>query len=210
MDFRLNCRGENTRRDIVRDYIVTPIAHIRLLNGVVIRSDAEADVRDSYFIFKCVHRNTKDNRIIQCGRGAARDFFRLTNTTAPPIFNPLVNENDNGGGDGGNDINDHEENQWNPATKQLYNAVMLIIICWNAKPNTALFDIQANLMKYYNRELPLFRAKQVNNILNNKKHPTTIQDIINKLRENNNLREYHFNLVTELLENNDTPSFFGN
>lgn len=43
----MNCHGHDTRVRIVENYNIRCTAHIRLLNGQVIRSDAERDITES-------------------------------------------------------------------------------------------------------------------------------------------------------------------
>ena len=97
----MNCHGHDTRVRIVKNYNIRCTAHIRLLNGQVIRSDAERDITDTYYIFECVNKND-DNDVdrIVCGTGAARDLLQLANITAPPIFNMLHEVGGEGGAGG--------------------------------------------------------------------------------------------------------------
>lgn len=83
----MNCHGHDTRVRIVENYNIKCTAHIRLLNEQIIRSDAERDITDTYYIFECVNKND-DNDVdrIVCGTGAARDLLQLANITAPPIL----------------------------------------------------------------------------------------------------------------------------
>ena len=99
----MNCHGHDTRVRIVENYNIRCTAHIRLLNGQVIRSDAERDITDTYYIFECVNKND-DNDVdrIVCGTGAARDLLQLANITAPPIFNMLHEVGGAGGAGRGN------------------------------------------------------------------------------------------------------------
>lgn len=74
-----------------------PVAHIKLLNGETRRSDAEATIENEYYIFKVVDRaNGNVIDTIQCGMGAAEDFFRMITYEKLPIFNPLVGDIDGG------------------------------------------------------------------------------------------------------------------
>jgi len=86
----MNCRGEKRRIQIANDYIVKPIAYLRLLNGQKKRSDAEANLTDKYYIFECVLKsNPNITEKIICGNGAGAHFLRLINQESPLIFDPL-------------------------------------------------------------------------------------------------------------------------
>ncbi|VJY78906.1 putative glutamine transport system permease protein [Streptococcus pneumoniae] len=76
--------------------------------------------------------------------GAARDFLELINHKGLPLFNPLV---------GDSHVNNRQEydntgsgnlqpEKWNETAKQLYNVIMWLIILWNAKPDTPLFNFK--------------------------------------------------------------------
>lgn len=52
----MNCHGHDTRVRIVENYNIKCTAHIRLLNEQIIRSDAERDITDTYYIFECVNK----------------------------------------------------------------------------------------------------------------------------------------------------------
>lgn len=74
----MNCHGHDTRVRIVENYNIKCTAHIRLLNEQIIRSDAERDITDTYYIFECVNKND-DNDVdrIVCGTGAARELIAV-------------------------------------------------------------------------------------------------------------------------------------
>ena len=101
----MRCRGRETREQIVKDYRVVPVAHIRLLAGQTRRSDAEADIENEYYIFEAVDADG-NKEIIQCGMGAARHFLKLLNHGGVPLFNPLhVGGNVGGHGGAGGTVN---------------------------------------------------------------------------------------------------------
>lgn len=70
----MDCRGTETRQWIVNKYDVVPVAHIQLLAGQTKHSDAGATIENDYYIFmQPIETGAKE--IIQCGMGAARDFW---------------------------------------------------------------------------------------------------------------------------------------
>ncbi len=192
----MDCRGAVTRELIVNEYVVTPIIHAKLLNGQTKRSDASALIMDRYYIFECVHRTTKAKEIIQCGMGAARHLLELTNQKPLHLFNMLKDEGLTGNGK----ATSEKQKQWNPVAKQLYHAIMILIVDWDAKPNTPLFDIKKKAEKYYYCEPFLDRIKQVNNIIAKDSKNRTITQILDDLRSSgNHVKDYHFQLLTNIL-----------
>lgn len=139
----MECRSEKKRQDIVDNYYVSPIAHIQLLSGQRKHSDAGQTITNDYYIFEAISKKGGEKEIIQCGMGAAKDFLKKINHKGLPLFNPLhyamekekKNQNtydSNGNGD--------KILKWNGVAKQLYNAIMWVIIIIDAKPNTPIYE----------------------------------------------------------------------
>ena len=139
----MDCRGERKRAEIVRRYNVVPVAHIQLLNGQTIHSDAKAEITNDYYIFTVSDRET--GRVIdtiQCGMGAATDFLTRIGHDGLPIFNPLHGANDGGaGGDphGGGAAGPIDNDIL--LARQLYNACMWIFVLRKVHPGTAIFNL---------------------------------------------------------------------
>ena len=89
----MNCRGNETRKRIITEYIVEPKAHLKLLANQRKNSDAKAIIEDEYYIFTAVGKRDGKEEIIQCGMGAARDFLKLLNN--PLKTDSTIKEDDN-------------------------------------------------------------------------------------------------------------------
>ena len=182
----MNCHGHDTRVRIVENYNIKCTAHIRLLNEQIIRSDAERDITDTYYIFECVNKND-DNDVdrIVCGTGAARDLLQLANITAPPIFNMLHEVGGEGGAGGAGGGNQHQDEEWDAAAKQLYNAIMILITAWNLRPGPIYNYLEE--ARRYRRCVPYsYRVDRINQIVH--RHGTSLRDVLNQLAQNNNIR----------------------
>ena len=186
----MNCRGHETRQRIVRDYKVQPEAHIKLLASQQKHSDAGATIEDEYYIFSAKHKTNGKKEVIQCGMGAARDFLALINHDGLPLFNPLVGETD---------VNNRQEynkrgsgnlqsEKWNGTAKQLYNAIMWLIILWDAKPDTPLFDFKDEVIKYKTHEPFESKIKRVNTTIKNGSKGKTLTEMIDGYRADNDIR----------------------
>lgn len=134
----MDCRGHATREKIAQDYEIHPRAHIKLLKNQSKHSDAGPIIQNEYYIFNAKRRNDGELEIIQCGMGAARDFLELIKHQGLPIFNPLkVNYRDSNGDESNTTGTNSLKNvTWNETAKQLYNAIMWLIVLWDAKPDT--------------------------------------------------------------------------
>ena len=187
----MNCRGHEARQKIVADYEVQPQAHIKLLANQQKHSDAGAIIEDEYYVFSAKRKSDGKNEVIQCGMGAARDFLELINHKGLPLFNPLVGdpyvnnrpERVNRG------ILNSQTAKWNETAKQLYNAIMWLIILWDAKPDTPLFDFKDEVCKYKNCEPFESKIKRVNTVIKNGGKGKMLTDMINSYRKDNNIRD---------------------
>ena len=187
----MNCRGHETRQRIVRDYEVQPEVHIKLLANKQKNSDAGATIEDEYYIFSAKHKTDGKKEVIQCGMGAARDFLELINHKGLPLFNPLVdvphvNNRQEYYNRGSGNL---QSEKWNETAKQLYNAIMWLIILWDAKPNTPLFDFKDEVIKYKKCEPFGSKIKRVNTIIKNGSKGKTLTEMINGYRADNNIRD---------------------
>ena len=136
--------------------------------------------------------------------GASRDFLKLLNHEGLPLFNPLH-------GDGGND-GEHRgdgtggrraQEAWNPTAKQLYNAIMWLIIAWDAKPGTPLFEFRSDIVKYKRFEPFGGKVKRVNSAIQSGGKGRTLTEIIDGFRQNNDVRDdlCQFDLLIGIISN---------
>ena len=130
----MECRSEERRQYIVDNYNVVPVAHIQLLNGQTKHSDAGQTIENDYYIFEATSKVNGKKEIIQCGMTAARDFLKKINHEGLPLFNPLHGEGGTGKkGSKTSGGNESKEVKWNPIAKQLYNAIMWVIVIIDAE-----------------------------------------------------------------------------
>lgn len=213
------CRGAKRRRQIVEECNVVPKAHIKLLAGQEIISDAGGTIEKEYYIFEATPRKSGNPEIILCGMSATKDFLRRLNHNGLPLFNPLCGEGGNAGGDlqdgdgteghgNGNlqrsDGDGGEGNlEWNLIAWQLYNACMWVIIIIDAKAGTPILKIQEKVYSLRDREPVDIRVKGVNAIIRKNLQGRTLTEAINELRANNRIRDElcQFNLLEGIINN---------
>lgn len=87
---------------------------------------------------------------------------------------------------------------------------MWLIILWDAKPDTPLFDFKDEVIKYKNDEPSDSKIKRVNTAIKNGGKNRTLTDMIDDYKENNIIRNDTCNF--ELLRNkiNDMKDEQGN
>lgn len=212
----VDCRGTETRKRIAKEYRVEPVAHIKLLANQTKHSDAGATIEDEYYIFTAIRNTDGQKEIIQCGMGAARDFLQIIDHPGLPLFNPLKGENVTSSSNGKSSNNHKKIDDWDATAKQLYNAIMWLIIAWDAKPNTPLFEFKDDIMKYRRFEPFDWKIKRVNTVIKNGGKGKTLTEIINIFSKDNNIRNSicDFKLLSDKVENitddngNNLKSFF--
>lgn len=185
----MDCRGTETRKRIAKEYKVEPVAHIKLLANQTKRSDAGATIEDEYYIFTAIRNTDGQKEIIQCGMGAARDFLQIIDHSGLPLFNPLKGENVTSSSNSKISSNHKKIDDWNATAKQLYNAIMWLIIIWDAKPNTPLFEFKDDIMKYRRCEPFDWKIKRVNTVIRNGGKGKTLTEIINAFSKDNKIRD---------------------
>ena len=177
------CRGHNIRIKIAEQFEVIPLGRFKLLNGQTVISDAgNMDIIDEYTIFDCIDKNNPEHHeSIFCGKYVAEDLCSLSGCMLPPLFNPLNR-------------------------KQLYNIVMIMIIYFkNINPEKPLFKIKLELEQNANQFPKLYLVKSVNTII--KHSGKSFSTILSILSKNNNLRDFKYNLILDILRENKIQQY---
>ena len=136
--------------------------------------------------------------------GASRDFLKLLNHEGLPLFNPLHGDGCNDGEHRGDGTGGRRAQvTWNPTAKQLYNAIMWLIIAWDAKPGTPLFEFRSDIVKYKRFEPFGWKVKRVNSAIQSGGKGKTLTEIIDGFRQNNDVRDdlCQFDLLIGIINN---------
>lgn len=204
------CRGDLTRVRITEDYHITPIAHVKLLTGQEKKSCTNDRLKDKYYCFSYTHK--KNNNIsgtFICGDHAANHFLKLSKHTGLPLFNPLSNEENNDIGGTNDTEKTRHRRKWDPVAKELSNAINFLIISWNTSPKGALSDIKKRLEANPVKRPRLNDVKAVNTIISCDKRKRSLLDMIEELRQDNpSLKEYNFEHLNQILDNENKQSYF--
>lgn len=205
------CRSSKVREQLVQEYDIKPIAHVRLLNGQKRQSCTKDLLTDSYYYFSYRAKNSDITGTFLCGTYAANHFLELIQHPKLKVFDPLVAENVLTRTSNSTDKDRGLNDTWHPTVKQLLNAINLLVICWGQVPGGVLQKIKNEIEKNKNRQ-PLPRhIKAINTIISKDKKGRTLQQMLEELRNNNNnIRAFRFNLLNEvLIKSGVTDSFFG-
>lgn len=91
-------RGDKMKAEIVADFTLYPIAHLKLIPGQAKVSYSGYPLTDQYYCFSFERKNAPQQAgVFFCGRDVARDFLSLTGSAELPLFNPLRSDTESGG-----------------------------------------------------------------------------------------------------------------
>lgn len=154
------CRGEDTRREIVKSHELYPIAHVQLLVGQTKTSCTGDALTDAYYCFFYKSRTGADQGTILCGEHAAKDFLQLIGHAGLPLFNPLLTQS-GASGTGVSRTVQGAHAKWDLTAKQLHDAINLLVVCWSSPPGPVLFDIKSKLEKFSYKPRSPAKSKQL-------------------------------------------------
>lgn len=206
----MKCRGEATRREIVQNNELRPIAHVRLLAGQTKRSCTGDLLTDAYYCFSYEERGGSGSGSFFCGEHAASHFLELLRENPLPLFNPLslagaCVPGAAAGVAGGR----QQRTSWDPAAKQLYNAVNLLVVCWDSPPGPALADIKQKVERFGDRPPFSSQVKAVSTIISKDFKKRTLTEMIDELSIDNDIKPFGFELLNEILEKAGVESNYG-
>lgn len=206
----IKCRGENCREEIVRKYTIIPRSHTKLLNGQEKRSCTGDLLTDSYYSFEYINKsNSKDVGGFYCGSHAADHFLNLMKSPRLSVFNPLKSPSMPSGSSKTNGQNSRKSKEWNPVALELYNAINLLIICWNKPIHGSLAKTKEDIAKFCDKEPHDWKTKQVNNIIGKDAKKRSLSSMVNELAKNNpDLKHFTFNHLDEVLNKHKINSNF--
>ncbi|NHE25662.1 hypothetical protein G9V09_12975 [Staphylococcus aureus] len=210
----MNLRGRDNRIKFVKEYDIKPISHQKLLNGQYKQSVGGSELKDRYYCFSYKTKGNKDEKekTFICGYYIAEDLLQLTNQSKLPLFNPLkadikpgsnpeVNNTTNGN-------NGANQKKWNPLALQLSEAINLLISYINIPIDGALANIKLEVDTYYYSNPFKSKVKAVNTIIGKLVKDKTLTEMKEELAQKNQLREFDFSLLDEVIKGYNVESKF--
>ena len=79
--------------------------------------------------------------------------------------------------------------KWNATARQLYNGIMWLIIAWDARPNTPLFEFKVDILKYKNCDPFDWKIKRVNTVIKNGGKGKTLTEIVGDFQKHNKIKD---------------------
>ncbi|WP_394877308.1 hypothetical protein [Mammaliicoccus lentus] len=208
----MNLRGRENRRKFLKEYDITAISHLKLLEGQK-KDGAGGLLTDRYYCFSYRLKGDKGNDIgtFNCGYHIAEDLLELSNQEKLPLFNPFktINEvNKSHKHEGDENLGaGQSRKQYNDLALQLTNAINLIIFCYDGSINGTLAKIKNETDKYYYNEPYDYKIKSVNTIIGNLFNQK-LKDKVNEITKNQEVKNFNFSLLTEVIEKNELVNNF--
>jgi len=203
-----NCRGEKCREEKVKEYEIIPLSHSKLLIGQQKKSCTGDILTDSYYLFEYKKKiDPSDTGGFYCGSHAAKHFLQLINHPGLPLFNPLSQL----GVTNAQTVSSYSsvKKKWDPKAKELYDAINLLIICWDTPIYGALAKIKAGLEKFPDKEPFDKKILFVNNVIKKDARKRVLTQMLNDLRNlNPSLRQFTFNQLNAVLNSKNVDSYF--
>ncbi len=95
------------------------------------------------------------------------------------------------------------------STKQLHDAINLLVVCWNTVLGEPLKNIKAEIEQYSYKEPYLRQIKAVDTIISRDRRRRTLRKMLDELSVNNNIRNFSFDALNRELEKHGKESHFG-
>jgi hypothetical protein len=173
------------------------------LKGQIKHSAAGGTITKEYYCFwyKKRHSNEKPDTFI-VGMYAAKHFLELLKLPPLPVFNILKGESEKSRGQK-TESKSMGKDEWNPLAKELYRVINIILMTWDTNGGI-LSEILTRIRRNKNEKPLLKDIKSVNTIISKDSKKRTIYEMLDKFREDNDIKEFKFPLITKvLLENKD-------
>lgn len=85
-----NCRGDDKKQQICKEYEVKVISRIALLPGHAVEGCC-GELENEHTIFYYRHRESNYEDVFSVGRNCAKSFLDILNQPMPPLVDPLQN-----------------------------------------------------------------------------------------------------------------------
>lgn len=208
----MNLRGHENRIKFLEKYDVTPISHLKLLEGQ--KKEGEGGtLTDSYYCFSYSLKGNPEEVLgtFNCGYHIAEDLLKLSNQDKLPLFNPIkvINEGNQllGVANKDNLETNKKKKKYNEVAFQLTNAINLIIICYEGNIKEPLSTIKYETDKYYYSAPYDRKIKAVNTIIGNL-FDKKLVDKMYEINKSQEIRKFDFSLLTEVIEKYDLVNYF--
>ncbi len=201
-----NRSDPDNRMKLASAYTILPVAHTRLLPGQDLQGCC-GSIRDECFTFSYLNKlNSSDTGLFSVGRHCAQDFFTLTGTASPRMFNPLSTTATTRGAEAASTHAGLAVPMCG-LNVEMYEAINLLVLDWGP-PKSSLREILAAIAAAPSVPVSKKQVIHLNNILGKDRRGRKLSAIIGELRNRcPNLREFKFPTIESLISSANVMNF---
>ncbi|WCM89862.1 hypothetical protein [Acidovorax sp. NCPPB 3576] len=203
-----NCHNRsnpNNRKSLASAYVITPLAHTKLLPGQKLTGCC-GPIKDECYTFSYQNKSAAtDTGLFSVGRHCALDFLTLIGQSAPPCFNPLTSPSSSGGGGAASAASSSTMCALNI---EVYQAVNLLTLDWGP-PKASLQTILTAIFLAPTSAISNNHVIHLNNIIGKDHQGRKFAAIITALKAMHpNMRIFTFPNIQAVLFNANKASNF--
>lgn len=209
MSFPKNCRGEEAKVKIVRQYSLSCIGHLKLLPGQS-KQGCCGVLTDQYYAFEYQNKkDTADSGVFYVGRSCAIDFQELHKPAIsfPRLFDPFIHAATMG------DVAPHGKvtgrempaTEIDPLNKEVQTAILLILTIWNVAPIGGFATILNYIKNKPARRTDSFAVYNVNRVVGQYMNGQTLRQALQDASNGAPMRTFNFPLMEQVLTENGLP-----
>jgi hypothetical protein len=200
-----NRSNPNNRKGLASAYVITPVAHTKLLPGQELKGCCGSIADECYSFSYQNNSNTTDTGLFSVGHHCALDFLKLTGQSAPPCFNPLTSPSSSGRGGTASVANSPPMCALN---LEVYQAINLLTLDWGP-PKASLQAILTTIVSAPTSAVSNHHVMHLNNIIGKDHQGRKLAAIIGTLKAKHpNLRSFAFPNIQAVLSNASKASNF--
>lgn len=172
-------------------------------------------ITTEYFIFNARPKNGGQPESIVVGSDCGRQFLTLLDERLPPMFNAIKRQSGSDSDSSSNSESsegvssqsktqlfelDRYVNELTPLNLEFYNAIHLIVSCWDGVCSGVLSDMLTYLRKNPERDTSVRWLKVLNKVIYKDRRKRGLHGMAASLRANNpGMKFFKFPLITEAL-----------
>ena len=195
----MNCRTRKRKEELNRKFYIQPVNYLKLLNGQH-KQGCCGSLDDKYYIFSYRPRGdyNAQSKYFFVGTHCANEFLDIIKHNPLPLFNPLIHEQGNYVPGDGNSSGSKDKAPIHPFNRELLTAINMLCISWDIIPESGLESI----IKFTNNKSTdpnLNGIECFNKIVAKDARKRTLRQMIDELRETNDIKEMRFDLMNQYL-----------
>lgn len=178
----MNCFGQKSQEDIVRNYDIEVISHVILLPGQKKTGCSGKELKKEYYLIQATNIHTGRNEMFYAGVGSFQSTVSsnglrelenkkratkgLPPLTVPQLFDPLNHPSIGGGMATGGGITAGGGIVLHPCNQEIWNVMHLLITIWDINGNEGVFlDIKNQIIADPANRVPYKYIKAINTLV---------------------------------------------